>query len=317
MAVKTAFSTLGCPDWSFDEMIRNGRQYGFDGVEIRLVNRQADLLVLPEFQMSQRPHRRRELADADFAVCGLGSSVRFDEADATLRARQLDVGKAYVELAHDLQAGFVRVFGDVIPVDVEAEQPLESRKRIISQVAEGLQALGEFAAQAKVDILIETHGDFADSRLMQETLNRVDCSAVGILWDTHHPWRFFGETLAETFGRLAPWIRHTHWKDSIVRQSSEIDPQMQAAAGEAHRLMSGHRHADYVLFRGGEFPAIECMQLLIENGYHGWHSLEWEKMWHPEIEDPETALPLFAGKLAEVHEHAILRIAAGSGNVRL
>jgi hypothetical protein len=63
--------------------------------------------------------------------------------------------------------------------------------------------------------------------------------------------------------------------------------------------MAGHRHADYVLFGGGEFPATECLGLLLDDGYDGWHSLEWEKMWHPELVDPEVALPLFPGKLRD------------------
>jgi hypothetical protein len=31
--------------------------------------------------------------------------------------------------------------------------------------------------------------------------------------------------------------------------------------------------------------------LLIVGGYRGWSSVEWEKRWHPEIEEPEVALP--------------------------
>ena len=95
-------------------------------------------------------------------------------------------------------------------------------------------------------------------------------------------------------------MRHTHWKDSISRSCHTAGNGTEQAAGNAHALMSGHRHADYVLFRGGEFPAMECMGLLHDAGYEGWHCLEWEKAWHPEIEDPEIALPLFPGKIREL-----------------
>ena len=46
--------------------------------------------------------------------------------------------------------------------------------------------------------------------------SRVASPAVGVLWDTHHPWRFLGEKIAETFERLRPWVRHTHFKDSVT-----------------------------------------------------------------------------------------------------
>jgi hypothetical protein len=37
--------------------------------------------------------------------------------------------------------------------------------------------------------------------------------------------------------------------------------------------------------------------LLADGGYQGWVSVEWEKRWHPEIEEPEVALPQHRGLL--------------------
>ena len=139
---------------------------------------------------------------------------------------------------------------------------------------------------------------------MQALFRQVESPAVGILWDTHHPWRFYGEQPAETFTRLQPHIRHTHWKDSVARPQRTADAESREAEDMALGLMSGHRPADYVLFGGGEFPALDCMQLLQNASYDGWYSLEWEKMWHPEIEDPEVALPLFPAKIRQLAELA-------------
>jgi sugar phosphate isomerase/epimerase len=46
-----------------------------------------------------------------------------------------------------------------------------------------------------------------------------------------------------------------------------------------------------MLLGQGEVPVREMLGLLTANGYQGWISVEWEKHWHPEIEDPELALP--------------------------
>ena len=64
--------------------------------------------------------------------------------------------------------------------------------------------------------------------------------------------------------------------------------------------MRGHRDADYVLFGEGEFPAQECAQALLRDGYAGWFSLEWEKAWHPEIANPEIALPGFPSRIRQI-----------------
>jgi sugar phosphate isomerase/epimerase len=295
--IRTCFSTIGCPDWSFSDMIRLGQQAGFDGVEIRLVERETDLLAVPDLGAAALPERRRELAEAGFAVCGLASSVSFDSTDAAERERQLDVGRAYLDLAAELDARFVRVFGDTIAEGV-------SREATIEQVSEGLDRLGEYAATLGREVIIETHGDFSRSELVADTMARVESPAVGILWDTHHPWRFHDEPLATTYARFADRVRHTHWKDSVTRPAAGDTSGTHQAAEQAHALMTGHQHADYVLFGGGEFPVFECLGLLQRGGYDGWYSYEWEKMWHPELEPPELALPLFSDKIR--HLHALL-----------
>ena len=292
-----AFSTLACPNWPLERVLAECRRYGYDGVEIRQVAGETDLLRVGELSAARHSALRRTLDQWSIAICGLASSVRFDYPQQAERDAQLRTGKAYVELAAALGAKFVRVFGDVLPSGSRM-----TRDTVLDQIADGLSCLGEFAATGGVDILLETHGDFADSTLVGDLMRRVESRAVGILWDTHHPWKFYGEPLGETWARLKPWVRHTHWKDSVTRpaaaaQSSAGPSVSTTASAAAHALMSGHREADYVLFGGGEFPAEECARLLKESGYDGWLSLEWEKMWHPEIEMPEVALPLFASKM--------------------
>ena len=306
MKPKTSFSTLSCPDWSFQQLIEHGTAYGYDGVEIRLLQRQTDLLTLPDFQPSQLETRCRELSDAGFAIAALASSVSFDGPEASVRATQIETGKRYLDLAKTLGADFIRVFGDVLQPTDSGSVPLdevspEQRRSTIAQIAEGLQALGEYAEPLGLDVLIETHGDYSNSAVVLETLEAVESPAVGVLWDTHHPWRFCGEKMPLTFDRLRRWVRSTHWKDSVLRpESNETASDRDAAAQAAHSLMTGHQHADYVLFRGGEFPAAQCMWLLRNADYDGWFCYEWEKMWHPELEDPELALPLFPSKIHEL-----------------
>jgi hypothetical protein len=33
------------------------------------------------------------------------------------------------------------------------------------------------------------------------------------------------------------------------------------------------------------------VQRLVDIGYEGYYSYEWEKAWHPDIEDPEISFP--------------------------
>ena len=41
----------------------------------------------------------------------------------------------------------------------------------------------------------------------------------------------------------------------------------------------------------GEVPVRESLAALGAAGYDGWLTVEWEKRWHPELAEPEVALP--------------------------
>lgn len=296
---RIAFSTLATPDWSWEEIVTRGSDYGYDGVEVRMIERDTDLVHRPEFAPQAIADRRRELDRAGFRVCGLATSVRFDSPDADERKQQVQLGLANARLARELGGTFIRVFGDTFPAEATGPQ----RNAVETGIAEGLNQLGELAEPLGIDVLIETHGDYSDSHLLQRLLDRVTAPRVGVVWDTHHPWRFFGEEIVGTFERLRPWIRHTHWKDSCPLSAEQQTAEQAAAEAEARRLMAGHRHAAYVDFGAGEFPAAEALRVLRESGYTGWLSYEWEKAWHPEIAPPEVVLPPFPSVIRNLWEN--------------
>ena len=49
-----------------------------------------------------------------------------------------------------------------------------------------------------------------------------------------------------------------------------------------------------MLMGRGQFPAEEVLEALRGAGYDGFVSFEWEKRWHPEIDEPEVAFADFA-----------------------
>ena len=41
------------------------------------------------------------------------------------------------------------------------------------------------------------------------------------------------------------------------------------------------------------------MKVLWPGGYKGYYSFEWEKKWHPDIDEPEVAIPQYAKVMRE------------------
>jgi sugar phosphate isomerase/epimerase len=84
-------------------------------------------------------------------------------------------------------------------------------------------------------------------------------------------WSITKEAPSIVYDKLKNYIHHTHIKDL--------------------KMIDGKEH--YTLLGKGESPIFEAIDILAKNNYKGYYSFEWEKMWHPEIEEPETALADF------------------------
>jgi sugar phosphate isomerase/epimerase len=284
--VKLSFSTLACPQYTWRETLDAATRSGYDGVEIRMLEGETDLRRVADLAREHWPERRAELQRAGIEVCVLSSSIRFDHADPADRAAHLEMGRDYIEMALALGCRKIRVFGDVLPNDVSREAGLQ-------RIADGLNQLADAGYRAGVEILLETHGDFTATPVLLELIARVQSPGFGLLWDTHHPWRFHGEPVAETWRLIGTLVRHTHWKDSVAERTRPLTEDERAAEARAKSINVGHRPAHYALYGEGEFPIRETVELLQQSGYDGWFSLEWEKAWHPELAGPEESLPGF------------------------
>jgi sugar phosphate isomerase/epimerase len=66
------------------------------------------------------------------------------------------------------------------------------------------------------------------------------------------------------------------------------------------RRSAGHKGGwQLVLLGEGEVPNQEIIGLLAARGYGGYISVEWEKYWHPEIDEAKIALPQYLKVLEE------------------
>jgi sugar phosphate isomerase/epimerase len=258
------FSTLGCPAWGWTRVLDFAAAHGYAAVELRGLQGSLDLPTRPEFATARVAAARRALGDRGLRLSCLGSSANLHESGAAHRAA-LDEGRRYVDLARALGAPHVRVFGNVFP-------PGAPREATIAHVAAGLRALAEHARGSGVGVLLESHGDFVDSPTLLAVLRQADAPEAGLLWDAHHTFVQAGEAPEATAGRLMAYVRHVHLKDS-------------RPAGAARR---------YVLTGAGDVPVRAQVAALARRGYGGVYSFEWEKRWHPEIEEPEVALAHFA-----------------------
>ena len=253
---RLAFSTLACPGWTLPEVINAARRYGYDGVELRLIDGE---VIDPAMPAAERERVGRLFAEAGLPIVCVGTSIRLAEAADPAAAEAALRGS--IALAHAWRAPLVRVFGGGRP----PEKPAEG---VIAAVAAALSRIAPDAERLGVAVALETHDAFSSAAAVAAVLRRVPSPAVGALWDLHHPFRM-GEGPERVMDLLGGRVLHVHVKDA-------------RRGGNGWRL---------VLLGEGEVPVARSLEVLRARGYRGWLTVEWEKKWHPDIADPAVALP--------------------------
>lgn len=260
-----SFSTLGCPKWTFSQVIQQATASKYAGIEIRGIQGELNLPAHPIFSASQIASTKQQLKDANLKIVNLGSSANLHFLDPKKRQSNLDEAKRFIDLAHQLNCPYIRVF----PNDLPKEQ---SEQETLNAIIQGLIELGDYAKSSGVKVLLESHGKVIQSDMLAHIMKEANHPQVGLVWDFYNMWSVTKESPAKVYEVLKKYIYHTHIKDAIVTNSGET----------------------YTLLGEGNTPLKEALHALKQGNYSGYYSFEWEKLWHPELGEPEIAIPHFA-----------------------
>ena len=86
------------------------------------------------------------------------------------------------------------------------------------------------------------------------------------------------------YRKLRNYIHHTHIKDA--------------------KLIDGK--AQYVFLGQGVVPIFEAITILVNDGYKGYYSFEWEKLWHPELAEPELTEHTYKDRIWPAYPRRLL-----------
>ncbi|MCL2057157.1 MAG: AMP-binding protein [Oscillospiraceae bacterium] len=260
--MKIAFSTLACPDYSWDEIVAIAKDTGFDGIEVRGVGRHIAATSAPVFSASRRADTKKRL-DAlrlEIPCFSTGCCLKF----ADRRGENQQEITAYIELAAAMGTPYIRILADLDAApDGEVDDDF---------IVEQLKGLAPVAGENGVTLLVESNGVYSDTARLRKILENTASDWVGALWDTHHPYRVMGETPEETIQNLGAFIKYIHIKDSAMENGA----------------------VSYRMMGEGDLPIDEMMGALRSINYGGYISLEWVKRWSGGLEDAGIVIPHFA-----------------------
>lgn len=264
-----SFSTLGCPGWNFTQITSFAKAHGYQGLEMRGILKELYLPKCPEFASAPAIKTTlQEMADKQLQFVDLGSSCNLHFAAGAERQKNIDEGKRFLDLAAAINCPNVRVYPNKFPKE-------QTKQQTMDLITQGLVELAEYAKGMKVKVLMETHGEVVHYADLEAIMKAAHHPQVGLIWDIANMWLDTGEDPKQVYAALKPYIHHTHIKDAAKKDGK----------------------LDFRFLGEGEVPIYQGMELLIKDGYKGYFSFEWEKLWHPEIPEPELALADFPVKM--------------------
>jgi sugar phosphate isomerase/epimerase len=263
-----AFSTLGCPAWEWPKILDFAQQHGFSAIELRGLRGNMDLPSAPIFAPERISQTKSEISAHKLRIACVSSSANLYYEEADKRAKELADARRFIDLAAALGAPYVRVFGG----KSESDKSPAPNDAVKARVASALRELGTYAGPHQVTVIIESHDHFTSSATLKDVMHAANSEHVGVLWDAHHTFATSNEEPEYTVKQLGKWIRHTHLKDST-------------GTGEDRK---------YVLTGRGNVPIQRQIEALQSIRYKGFYCFEWEKVWHPDLTDPEIAIADYA-----------------------
>jgi sugar phosphate isomerase/epimerase len=147
----------------------------------------------PEFTGTRLPGSRQDLSAMGLKISDLGASAQMHEPDPAKRAKHMDEARCFIDLAHQMDAPYVRVFPNQFV-------PGEDKRVTFDRISSGLHELGEYAKGAGVTVIVESHGEFRRAEDLIAIIEGAKSKNVAFLWDAHHTC-VEGEKPADTFKR--------------------------------------------------------------------------------------------------------------------
>ena len=201
-----SFSTLGCPGWTFDQVVTFAAAHQYQGIELRGIKGQLNLPECAEFNSASAiAETKRKMHNNNLRFVDLGSSTELHHTESNVRQKHLDDGKKFIDLAVELNCPYVRVFPIRLP-------DTDERAKIIDLIIQGLIELGDYAGKSGVRVLMESHGDAVKTDELQKIMDAASSSNTGLVWDVVNMWVVTKQPPTEVYSKLKKYIYHTHLK---------------------------------------------------------------------------------------------------------
>jgi len=171
--MKYSLMTFSCPLLGLRELLETAKQYGYHGIEPRILCGHKHGIE-PDTAPTQRRETRKQVEESGIALSCLATSCVYADP-ATVTKNVADTLQC-ISLAADVGAPAIRVFGGAIGKGL-------SRADAVKLVAESLSSAADHARTKNVTICMETHDDWCEPRQVAAVMQRASHPAIAVNWE--------------------------------------------------------------------------------------------------------------------------------------
>jgi len=259
MAIKLAFSTVACPEWTIEQVAERAKAMGYQGVDLRTLEGESSVIASDPAHLDLKKVRNT-LAKAGIEACCLSTSLSLHYRSTTDGHRAMWQAKQYIQMASELGCSALRVFGHEV-------EPGENRRTVIQRIAERAQALADIAGDVGVRLLFENGGSINEARDWWWLFNLIPHPMIGLVWNVANS-SAAGESPAVSVPALNSRIVIGKVKDTNVGEGTGYVPLGEGTVGVEH-----------------------FVRRLMGIGFDGYVDVEWDRAWLPSLAPAEEYLP--------------------------
>jgi sugar phosphate isomerase/epimerase len=190
-------------DWDLETVIRKLEEAGFEAVELRTGHAHK---IEPTLDAAARDQVKKRFERSKVRLLSYGTTCEFQSPDPAERRRQLEIGKKFVELAHDTGALGIKVRPNTLPKDVPPDTTVKN-------IGASLHELGDYAHGYGIEVWMEVHGrDTQNPPMAAAIMKATDHFNVGLCWNSNQTDIVNG-SVKPSFDLLRRWIRNCHIND--------------------------------------------------------------------------------------------------------
>lgn len=258
--MKFSFTTLTTPDYTVQQIVETAKLYGYDGVDLRASYNRGQLTV--ESSVSEIKSIRNSFINEGIIIPSLLCYFETCVNPGTATQEFEDWLRRHIEIGEMVGAQALRLFTHPSTNNIDREVYLNAYAETLNKVIS--------KEKTSIQVYIQNHEGYSTAEEVLSIVDKAKHPNVHMVYSPDH-CLITGENVGHIYGKIIRNSKQLYISD-IMRQN-----------GGFISVLPGK----------GILPIGQIHQDFLQQGFEGFTTFKWYKLYQPELANPNDALPYF------------------------